>query len=605
MLLGQHQQMHLGDRASDGQLLVHSGRQSPTDHGQLEELAVMKNPMQNSQGSILLNTLIVAGIVASISAVIMSQTQKTSQVSRNPRIKSAMTSMETQILSLAMQPGIYQSCSQQATNCQLSSTATQAFEGLSRNFTGAHCPQNSQGLRDSKNSQNCGVHVQAASSAACLNPKNPGYNVACASGQFYNAATQTFCAEIIYQGSDVAMQSVCASTTVPQSVLQGDATTCASPADLLGPYPHVIFEGYDAAGNPVCGAIPSCSGGNVSLAGNYISSINPQTIQTTCSALNSTTMSCPVGSIISKFNWVNTASAFGPSATLPSADCSPRKPPPISYTVSAASPITVPPAIMAPPPTLPPVAASPAPTPSPVGSLNLQLICSADVGMCFVAGTPVTMADGSTKAIEKVQVGDWVQTFDESTGRRTVSPVIDVLHHQARWSTLYTFSFSDGTKVTSNDEHLFFLPLEKTYISGAALAARFHAHIDTVLYSQSGSFVSIKNVLEAYQYLRLYNIHVQSPYDNDFRQGHFGHNYFAGGVLVHNEKYCGGGKSAGSSNGGCGDYTVFCAQDVNTGLYYHQILACAVVGNDSRYSCDWANSMSGGIVSSTPCNCKH
>lgn len=35
---------------------------------------------------------------------------------------------------------------------------------------------------------------------------------------------------------------------------------------------------------------------------------------------------------------------------------------------------------------------------------------------CFLAGTPVTMADGSTKPIEQVRPDDWVMSFDSKTG---------------------------------------------------------------------------------------------------------------------------------------------------------------------------------------------
>jgi hypothetical protein len=35
---------------------------------------------------------------------------------------------------------------------------------------------------------------------------------------------------------------------------------------------------------------------------------------------------------------------------------------------------------------------------------------------CFLAGTPVTMADGSSKPIEQVRAGDWVMSFDQKTG---------------------------------------------------------------------------------------------------------------------------------------------------------------------------------------------
>lgn len=303
----------------------------------------MKSVVKNGRGSALLNAIIVAGVVAGVTAVILSQTQTTNKMSRNPRIKSAMTVLETQMLSMAMQPGIYQGCSAQAQNCQLNSTAVAAFQNLNHTIVGAHCgtPNGSKG-GSGVSSSSCGVKVQAASSLACLNGQNPTYNASCAAGQFYNSATQTFCAEIYYQGTDVAMQPVCASTTVPQSVLQGDSTSCATAANLAGPYPKIIFKGYDAAGNAVCAPIPACGGGvNVNAPGNYVTSIDKLSMQTQCKTLSAGLLSCPAGSILSNLQWTNVNSNFGTiSAT---GNCMPRKKPIDIHRVQATTSISSPP----------------------------------------------------------------------------------------------------------------------------------------------------------------------------------------------------------------------------------------------------------------------
>lgn len=311
----------------------------------------MKKLNLHSQGSALLNAIIVAGIVAGVAAIVMNQTQVTDKSSRGPRIKSAMTVLETQMLSLAMQPGIYQNCSQQAQNCHLSESAAMAFQNLNRPVAGAACP-GSRTYPGKSNSTptSCGVKVQAASSLACLNSKNPNFNASCLAGRFYNPATQTFCAEIIYQGSEAPMQPVCASTTVPQSVLQGTATACNSAANLTGPYPKVIFRGYDSAGNAVCSPIPSCIGGNVAMAGNYITSIDKLSLQTQCKALGSGFLSCPSGSIISSLQWGNVSNAFGTLSA--STNCMPRRTPSDTHLIAGAPPITVPPGTYTPTTTL-------------------------------------------------------------------------------------------------------------------------------------------------------------------------------------------------------------------------------------------------------------
>jgi RHS repeat-associated protein len=50
-------------------------------------------------------------------------------------------------------------------------------------------------------------------------------------------------------------------------------------------------------------------------------------------------------------------------------------------------------------------------------------------GGCFVAGTRVTMADGSETPIERIRVGDRVLAFDEATGRLAPAPVTRVFVH--------------------------------------------------------------------------------------------------------------------------------------------------------------------------------
>src|SRR6185312_4655288 len=412
--------------------------------------------MNNTRGSALLNAIVVAGIVAVISGVILTQTQVTDKASRNPRIKSAMTVLETKMLSLAMQPGIYQNCGgttgssgypnpsggHNTQGCQISPQAVVAFENLNRSISGAICHQDSSspggknGGGSSVSSAPCGAKVQAPSSLACLNPQNANFNANCLAGQFYNSATQTFCAEIVYQGTELAMQPVCATTVVPQSILQGGISSCTSAANLAGPYPHVIFKGYDSAGSPVCAPIPSCSGGNVASAGNYITSIDKLSMQTQCKTIGSGFLSCPPGMVISGLHWTNVSSGFGTIAVA--TNCKPRQAPPDNHVVAA----------IPPPTTLP-------------GS---TLVCGNTMSfLCFVAGTPVLMADGSSKNIEDVQLGDLVKTFDESTGQMTVSPVIEVFHHPVRINTLYTLTLSNGKSVTSNDIHPYFLPDENTY----------------------------------------------------------------------------------------------------------------------------------------------
>ncbi|MEU3282842.1 polymorphic toxin-type HINT domain-containing protein [Streptomyces antibioticus] len=71
------------------------------------------------------------------------------------------------------------------------------------------------------------------------------------------------------------------------------------------------------------------------------------------------------------------------------------------------------------------------------------------------------MADGSTKPISQVEVGDLVQAVDEITGETTISPVSDVItgHGTKDLVTLSVDADGDGTskKITATANHPFFV----------------------------------------------------------------------------------------------------------------------------------------------------
>lgn len=48
------------------------------------------------------------------------------------------------------------------------------------------------------------------------------------------------------------------------------------------------------------------------------------------------------------------------------------------------------------------------------------------IGGCFLAGTPITMADGETKPIEAIREGDQVLAYDQSTGSMMAARVVRV-----------------------------------------------------------------------------------------------------------------------------------------------------------------------------------
>ena len=148
---------------------------------------------------------------------------------------------------------------------------------------------------------------------------------------------------------------------------------------------------------------------------------------------------------------------------------------------------------------------------------------------CFVAGTAVQMADGTTKTIEKLKPGDLVWSRDPSSGdtqpkrvmRTSVRHVISVLD----------LTFADST--TGTTEHIVTTTEHPFYVDGQGFLRAGSLGIGTQIVTRAGPSVSVtateeRNDRDGYT---VYNLTV----DGD-------HTYFvgtlSGGVWVHNAAVC-------------------------------------------------------------------
>ncbi len=156
---------------------------------------------------------------------------------------------------------------------------------------------------------------------------------------------------------------------------------------------------------------------------------------------------------------------------------------------------------------------------------------------CFVAGTQITLADGRTKSIEDVEIGEVIQTYDEISQTMQDRPVTETFHHASKESTLYTFEY-DNTSFTSNDIHLIYLPKENNYLSAKDIYTRWKKGEVVYFLNRENILVKVNNIQEKRENLPLYNLHVNGVYDTgeiyDSRKPN--HNYFANGIVVHNYK---------------------------------------------------------------------
>jgi YD repeat-containing protein len=152
---------------------------------------------------------------------------------------------------------------------------------------------------------------------------------------------------------------------------------------------------------------------------------------------------------------------------------------------------------------------------------------------CFVAGTDITMADGTTKAIENVAVGEKVFTYNiaKQLVETGVVQEVTVTEH----TELVTIAFDNHTSNTNTPDHPYFVKSkgwcsynpEKTKSNYGLNASKLEIG-DLVLHLKANNkleAVIIKKITPISKKQKTYNLHKVSK----------NHDYFANGILVHNK----------------------------------------------------------------------
>ncbi len=148
-------------------------------------------------------------------------------------------------------------------------------------------------------------------------------------------------------------------------------------------------------------------------------------------------------------------------------------------------------------------------------------------GSCFVAGTPVLMADGSEKPIENIQVGEGILAWNEETKQVFPTKVVSALHHEEKMETLFDIELEDGRKFTVNNDHPMYVVEDADFKFTDELAARFSKGEPVTFQDNKNQPVKIATLQMRRQMCKMYNLHVEG-------QGKNGHTYYANGILVHN-----------------------------------------------------------------------
>ena len=152
--------------------------------------------------------------------------------------------------------------------------------------------------------------------------------------------------------------------------------------------------------------------------------------------------------------------------------------------------------------------------------VDCGITCKIDCTTCFVAGTPIALANGSTTPIEGVTVGDEVLSYDPDRGDFVSGRVTRLLVHPRTPKLLRI----NGV-LTTTAEHRFYVggewvPAGELHI-GDLLLGDGSAGIASTL----GADQRVVSLEELPGGVTTYNFEVEQYHD-----------YFAGGVLVHNAK---------------------------------------------------------------------
>lgn len=135
-----------------------------------------------------------------------------------------------------------------------------------------------------------------------------------------------------------------------------------------------------------------------------------------------------------------------------------------------------------------------------------------DKGGCFVAGTQILMADGSSKAIQDVVVGDEILTRESEFSDQLVAATVSGLHREkVRENLLVNGSFG------LTDNHVIFLNGQWTEAKKMKVGDR--------LLNAQGEWVEIRSIETIQEARVVYNFEVEGK-----------HTYFADGHYVHNDK---------------------------------------------------------------------
>ena len=151
---------------------------------------------------------------------------------------------------------------------------------------------------------------------------------------------------------------------------------------------------------------------------------------------------------------------------------------------------------------------------------------------CFIAGTKITMSDGTLKNIEDVKVGDNIKTFNIDTKKIEEGEVLEFINPIK--NNFIEIEFENGIKNTNTLDHPYYVKdkgwssydPKLTNINYKAKTQTLEVGDIVIMYKNSKvKFTKIKEITEIKQKQKVFNLKKVSK----------NHNYFANGILAHNK----------------------------------------------------------------------
>ncbi len=133
---------------------------------------------------------------------------------------------------------------------------------------------------------------------------------------------------------------------------------------------------------------------------------------------------------------------------------------------------------------------------------------------CFLAGTKITMADGSYRNIENIKPGDMIKSFDEETGENKNSRVAKVFYHQEEYANYYYLLINGKIRVTPN---------HPMYVNNLWTNSD-KIEIGDSLQDIKGLKIQVFSIEKIFEKVPTYNLEVENY-----------HTYYAEEILVHNK----------------------------------------------------------------------